>query len=494
MRVLGEDDREHAVRLNGVNRTRDGGQVTIDLSAGEYDVVVATGPSYSTKRAEASESMMQFVRAVPGAAALISDLVAKNMDWPGAEQIAERLRRSQPAEVLGEDAATIADPEQLLELQEKSLDMAKTRIETEGKRLANLKAEIEIAEGLAKLQQASTQQANSLAASGRGQDDSVAHLATGEMVVPRELLQGVPGLMEYLIAAFKTQGTDWRRHVVGGPNRINPKTGLAEFMFGRDDFGGDERDGMGGGIGGSDFDGPDDSGGDGGGGSGSGSGLDDFSGPDLGSSYGLGGGIDVSGSGSNHVGGNGVSALSGHPDAELGSPTGTVGGGVMPTQIVDKEHNYFRASPNYAVGLSPDDVPLYDKPVEVAGPFDVGGIGPLTRRNFDTGEIQTGNSSNIGSSIGGFLGGALGGVFGSRKGKPNEGAKGGTIVGEAMGGAVGKLFSNTDYHFPELDPSLQMAPHLEPLSDRLDSQDQNVRMQAVQELNQQRLKEVKRRD
>ena len=107
VRVLGEDDTDRFVRVNAATMTPGGPRVLNDLAAGKYDVTVSTGPSYSTKRAEAAESMMQFVRAVPGAAALIADLVAKSMDWPGAEQIAERLKRALLREV--RDAGVPAD-------------------------------------------------------------------------------------------------------------------------------------------------------------------------------------------------------------------------------------------------------------------------------------------------------------------------------------------------------------------------------------------------
>lgn len=66
-----------------------------DLSIGEYDVIVSTGPGYASKRQEASESMTEFIRAFPAAAPVIGDLVAKNQDWPGAEEIAKRLEGMQ---------------------------------------------------------------------------------------------------------------------------------------------------------------------------------------------------------------------------------------------------------------------------------------------------------------------------------------------------------------------------------------------------------------
>ena len=67
---------------------------------GKYGVTVTIGPSYATKRIEASESMMDFVRALPQSAALVQDLIAKNQDWPDAEQFATRLAKALPPGLL----------------------------------------------------------------------------------------------------------------------------------------------------------------------------------------------------------------------------------------------------------------------------------------------------------------------------------------------------------------------------------------------------------
>jgi hypothetical protein len=67
---------------------------------GEYDVAVTIGPSFQTKRAEAADSMLAFMTAVPQSGPLIGDLIAKNMDWPGAEEIAARLASMLPPHLL----------------------------------------------------------------------------------------------------------------------------------------------------------------------------------------------------------------------------------------------------------------------------------------------------------------------------------------------------------------------------------------------------------
>jgi Cu/Ag efflux protein CusF len=61
---------------------------------GKYDVCVITGPSYTTKRQEAAESMSALMQGNPELWAVAGDLLVKSMDWPGSEKLAERLRRT----------------------------------------------------------------------------------------------------------------------------------------------------------------------------------------------------------------------------------------------------------------------------------------------------------------------------------------------------------------------------------------------------------------
>lgn len=67
-----------------------------DLTTGKYNVQVTTGPSFNTRREETAAQMMEFIRVFPQSAPLIGDLMAKNLDWPGSEQVAERLKAMLP--------------------------------------------------------------------------------------------------------------------------------------------------------------------------------------------------------------------------------------------------------------------------------------------------------------------------------------------------------------------------------------------------------------
>ena len=47
--------------------------------------------------------MMLLVQQFPQAAPIIGDLIAKNLDWPGAEEMAERLQKMLPSALQGAD-------------------------------------------------------------------------------------------------------------------------------------------------------------------------------------------------------------------------------------------------------------------------------------------------------------------------------------------------------------------------------------------------------
>ena len=69
-------------------------------SIGTYDVVVTTGPSYATKRQEAMEAMQMILQTNPQLWAVAGDLFIKNMDWPGAQEMAARFAKTLDPKVL----------------------------------------------------------------------------------------------------------------------------------------------------------------------------------------------------------------------------------------------------------------------------------------------------------------------------------------------------------------------------------------------------------
>ena len=74
--------------------------------------------------------------------------------------------------------------------------------------------------------------AEQLAAFGREEDDRIAHVATGETIVPMAVFDEDPALKEALFARMRDMGIDPERYVVGNElNSINPVTGQPEFFL-----------------------------------------------------------------------------------------------------------------------------------------------------------------------------------------------------------------------------------------------------------------------
>lgn len=143
LRIIGEDEEETQVMVNQAFTDISTGQTYEGniLTRGRYDVRVTVGPNYTTRRQETAESMMQFVQAFPAAAQVAGDLIAKSMDWPDADKLAERLKKLLPPGVIGiedlpeeEQEAAMQAQQQQQAQQQAAMQMAQLREQAEIRR------------------------------------------------------------------------------------------------------------------------------------------------------------------------------------------------------------------------------------------------------------------------------------------------------------------------------------------------------------------------
>ena len=74
--------------------------------------------------------------------------------------------------------------------------------------------------------------ADQMAAMGREGDNMLAHLESGELVIPRKFLDENEEFKSYVMAFFDGQGVDPERYIAGSDaNSLNPETGIAEFFL-----------------------------------------------------------------------------------------------------------------------------------------------------------------------------------------------------------------------------------------------------------------------
>ena len=102
-RIIGEDNEVSTVKINPqqqepVKKIVDQNGIVMEKvynpGVGKYDVMVTTGPSYMTKRQEALEAMAQLLQGNPQLWSVAGDLFIKNMDWPGAQEMAKRFAKT----------------------------------------------------------------------------------------------------------------------------------------------------------------------------------------------------------------------------------------------------------------------------------------------------------------------------------------------------------------------------------------------------------------
>jgi predicted small secreted protein len=136
LRILGEDKKMSSVEINTPippekqKPDKTGAVQTIlnDMSVGQYDITVGVGPSYDTMRQEAVDGMLHTVQSWPKLMDVAGDKIVRAMDWPGAEEIAERIEKTMPPELRdklkeGEDGPPPIPPEVQAQMQQQDQAM-----------------------------------------------------------------------------------------------------------------------------------------------------------------------------------------------------------------------------------------------------------------------------------------------------------------------------------------------------------------------------------
>lgn len=100
-------------------------------AVGKYDVVAQAGPSYATKREEAAESMTAIAVQSPTFLDKAGDIFFKTMDFPGADDLAERFRNAIPAALLGEG------PSPEMQQLQQQLQQAQQQLQTTQQQLSS---------------------------------------------------------------------------------------------------------------------------------------------------------------------------------------------------------------------------------------------------------------------------------------------------------------------------------------------------------------------
>jgi hypothetical protein len=143
-RIVGEDGTPSMVKVNPmqpepINKIVDQTGIVIDkiynFGVGKYDVCVTTGPSYMTKRQEALDAMSQLLQGNPQLWAVAGDLFVKNMDWPGAQEMAKRFAKTIDPKLMedGDKSPELQAAEQQIQAMGQEMEQMHQMIQNVGK-------------------------------------------------------------------------------------------------------------------------------------------------------------------------------------------------------------------------------------------------------------------------------------------------------------------------------------------------------------------------
>lgn len=169
VRIRGEDGVDEEQEINAPYLTPNGVKIKNDLTRGKYDVRIAVGPSYKTKRIEAANTLVELARVFPQLIQVAGDLVAKNLDVPGADELEERLKKLLPPGMIDDPEmeaqqqqaqqqaamqAQIQIQQIMLQMQEQQAKIAKDQSSAEKTQMETLQIadEIQTAQQLRELQ------------------------------------------------------------------------------------------------------------------------------------------------------------------------------------------------------------------------------------------------------------------------------------------------------------------------------------------------------
>jgi hypothetical protein len=99
--------------------------IIFNPTVGQYDVEADVGPSYGTQRQEAANAFSQIMAQNPEAFQIVGDFWATNSDFPGADELADRLKRGLPPQYKADapDPQVMAITQQAQQVQQHAQEL-----------------------------------------------------------------------------------------------------------------------------------------------------------------------------------------------------------------------------------------------------------------------------------------------------------------------------------------------------------------------------------
>jgi hypothetical protein len=219
-RIIGEDGETKMVRVNPdqqqpVNKIVDQSGIVIEkiynLGVGKYDVVAVTGPGYATKRQESLEAMSQLLQANPQLWAVAGDLFVKNMDWPGAQEMAKRFAKTIDPKLMGdgEDNPALQAAQQQMEAMGQEMEQMHQMLQNVHKSIEDRDVKVKEFEASVKAYDAETKRITAVQASMSPEQIQEIVLGTVHgMITSGDLIGELPGQDQDIGAEMPQEGME----------------------------------------------------------------------------------------------------------------------------------------------------------------------------------------------------------------------------------------------------------------------------------------------
>ena len=204
-RIIGEDGEASMVKIDPmqaepVKKIVDQNGIVIDKiynpGVGKYDVVATTGPGYATKRQEALDAMGQLLQGNPQLWSVAGDLFVKNMDWPGAQEMAKRFAKTIDPKLMedGDKPPELQAAEQQIQAMGQEMEQMHQMIVNAGKSIEMQDMHRKDFEATVKAYQAETQRISAVQASMSPEQIQDIVLGTVHgMITSGDLVSEMPG-------------------------------------------------------------------------------------------------------------------------------------------------------------------------------------------------------------------------------------------------------------------------------------------------------------
>lgn len=126
--IMGDDGQVTPVQINKPY-LENGKWVEHNLSQGKYSVRISTGATYESQRAETAERLSDLVAKYPQMMQLAGDIIVKNLDFEGADELSARLRAAIPPQILAASNASNADDKDQLQNAHAQAGMMQQKIQ-----------------------------------------------------------------------------------------------------------------------------------------------------------------------------------------------------------------------------------------------------------------------------------------------------------------------------------------------------------------------------